>query len=421
MKLGKLLFSGIFWNTIGTFAVQGGTFVSNLIIANLIGVTAFGQFSFIMGTTQMIAATLQLATGSVTTKFLAEYRNVDKGRASLVLGLCQRITLVGGALGTLIMLILASGVIDRIFDTSSLNWYFVLCAPSVFFILFSTFNLAGMAGLQEFRRSAVALVVLTFIMISSAALAGREFGLMGALAALTASLGLRAGVTYVIFKRAALGDALQPRVRLDGFSRDVLVKFIVPAALSGFTAAPALWFAGVSLTRLPGSFEQIALLNVALVIRSALIIFPTIVSGVCLSILSASRQEGLRRHYNFVLLASVGISSIVALVSVAIIFIFGHQILALYGRAFTAALPLLEVFSISLVFEAMSLPLQQALLSKGHIWRTFVFALLPRDLVVAVLSYLFVVQHGAIGIAYAHVIAWLICLLATSIMLLRYK
>jgi O-antigen/teichoic acid export membrane protein len=421
MKFGKQFLSGVFWSTAGTFAVQGGTFIASLLVANFVGVASFGKYSFVISTTQMIAATLQLATGSVTTKFLAEYRHANKERASLVLGLCQRITLIGGGLGTLAMLLLATGVANQLLNTTALNWYFVLSAPAVLFTLLTSFHLAGIAGVQEFRRSATLLTILTIILISTCAFAAWDFGITGALVAITLNLGLRAVATHKILMNAIKRDDIHPKFKIDQFSRNVFVQYIIPGSLSGFTAAPALWFASATLTQVPDSFEQLAFLNSALVIRNAFIIIPSIIGGVSLAMLSATLRSSSKQGYISVLGLSIGLTATIAILSVAVINFFGHQLLSFYGHNFSDALPILRVLSISLLLEAACLPLQQALISKGVIWRTFIFAQLPRDLIVAIFSYLFVVDYAAIGVAYAHALGWSISLIVSIILTLGSK
>ena len=70
--------TAIVWNTVSTIAIQGGTFVSTLIVANLIGPDGFGQFGLVVSTAQALAAVLQLSTGIAATKYVSEFRERDK-------------------------------------------------------------------------------------------------------------------------------------------------------------------------------------------------------------------------------------------------------------------------------------------------------------------------------------------------------
>ena len=71
--LARRFSSGLAWNAVCTIALQGGTFITNLVLANLLGATEFGQFGFLVGTAQTLGSVLQLAAGLAASKFIAEH------------------------------------------------------------------------------------------------------------------------------------------------------------------------------------------------------------------------------------------------------------------------------------------------------------------------------------------------------------
>ena len=68
---------------------QGATLAINLILANLLGRTAFGEYAIIYASVLTVVAISTLGIGSSATKYVAEFRLVDKERTARILGLCS--------------------------------------------------------------------------------------------------------------------------------------------------------------------------------------------------------------------------------------------------------------------------------------------------------------------------------------------
>ena len=417
MQLMRRFGAGVLWNSVGTVALQGGTFLTNLIVANLLGPETFGRYGIVIATAQMLGGVLQFSTGMAATRFLGELREKDPERASLVLGVCSRISFWLGLLGSFVLLAAAGAISGQLLRADGLTGMLMLSAPIVLFSVLMGFQVGALLGLEGYRRASTTLVGLMLVQVASVGAAAYLFGLPGAVAGTVANLALRTLVCHRLLQSEASRQGLSSRARWTPFVRDLTFNFLLPGSLTGITALPALWLASVILARHPDGFRQLAFFNVALALRAALLIFPWILNTVGLSLLKAHAPGGRNR----VLLASFLLTAAAAGGGAALVVLLDRQVLALYGPEYAVADTVLRVMMLSLLAEALAMPLYQALAGAQQMWRTFIFAMLPRDLLMVSLGSWLALQHGAIGLAWGHAAAWSLALLGSLLLFGRLR
>ena len=111
---------GVGWNLVATFFTQGSTLALNLVLANLWGLKAFGQFAIIQSTITVLTSGAQAIVATTATRYAAELRARDPGRAGRVLGLCAGLAAALAAVASLGLLLgaplvtIAKVVFDRV-------------------------------------------------------------------------------------------------------------------------------------------------------------------------------------------------------------------------------------------------------------------------------------------------------------------
>jgi O-antigen/teichoic acid export membrane protein len=413
--------AGILWNSVTTLAVQGGTFVTNLIIANLIDADRFGQFGLVIGTAQTVGGVLQFSTGMAATKYLGELRDRDKERASIALGVCSRISLWAGLLGMLLLAATAGPLASAVLKTGSLRDELLLASPIVLCSIVMGFQIGALAGLEGYRRAAWSFLALMALQIGSVAYATYAYGLQGAVLGMSLNLVLRTLVCHRLLGREAARHGLESRFVWGEFARELCLRFLLPGSLTGLTALPAMWLASVALTRQEGGFTQLAFFNVAYAIRAVLLLFPSILNSVGLSLLSGQTHAGARRSFDRILLACLGLTVLSVGAGAILVLLFSDLILAAYGPDYALAEPVLRVLLLSLAAEALVVTLYQALASEHRLWRTYFFAMVPRDLTFAIMGSALGLAYGAVGLAWGHVLAWTIALIMSFVLVLRAR
>jgi O-antigen/teichoic acid export membrane protein len=409
--------SAVMWNAVGTIALQGGTFATNLAVANLLGATAYGRFGFVIGTAQTLASVLQLCASMAASKYLQQYRKTEPGVAAGILRFLNRLSLAMGLLGTLVLLLFALTAADSFGPFSGLGTALAIAAPVVICTVLNGLQMGALAGLEGFAKSARAMLPLMILQVVSTSLAAAQFGLVGALAAVTLNLVLRAWVCARLVAREMHVQGLVPVTVDRGLLRRMLTEFMLPGALAGLANLPALWLATAALTRLPDGYAEVGRFNAALALRGVLMMVPWVINGVSFSLLNAHLGPGHERDYRRILGLSLLGCGLAAGIGALFVLATSPWLLRAYGHGFAAAEPVLHVLMLSLVAEALAWPLYQALASRRRVWVAVLTSQLPRDLAIAGLGVYLAGRQGALGVAWAHVCGWCIALLGCAALL----
>ena len=142
--------SGVCWNLIGAVFNQGSTFVVNVLLANILGMEAYGAYAIVLSTLSVLGLAAQLSTGYTATKYVAEFRLTDPERAGRILRLLTVMVVVGGLAMAAGLAIGATWVARWLLDAPALAWPLLLAAPGVFFTSANGFLLGALAGLERY-------------------------------------------------------------------------------------------------------------------------------------------------------------------------------------------------------------------------------------------------------------------------------
>lgn len=402
--------TGITYNLVGAVFNQGSTFVFTIVAANLFGRHVFGEFAMLQTTILTLAQIAQLGCGVTATRFISEYRAVDKGRVGRILALLQSFSLLAGSCCGLLLAGLSPWLAGGFLKAAELKLAFALAGGVVLFCTLNGLMMGALAGLEAYRRLARALMasgVGYFAICVASAWAG---GLNGAVAGLLASAVLQ----YVLLRRELTAECREQGIPVAAprwhEERSVLSRFAVPAALSGFTTMPSLWLANAFLARQPDGYVQLALYGAAYTLMTATLFLPNIANTVGMSLLNFHRSESagaFRRTFwaNFAFVVGV------VCLGAGALSLLGPFLLRLFGKDFKAGYSVLLVMMLATVLQGIGTAIYQLIYTEQRMWVSFFAIALPRDSMLVVLAYLLIPAHGAIGLATAYT---LVCALALA-------
>jgi O-antigen/teichoic acid export membrane protein len=421
-QLGQRFASGVGWNLAGAVFNQGSTFVLGMIVANALGRQLYGVFGFLQSTMLLFASMGNLAMGFVATKFVAEYRTAQKERAGRVIATCLAVAAGSGALATLIAIVVAPLVAERVVNQPGVEALIRIAAPGILFTIVTSVCTGVLIGFENFRRNAIGGVISGTAYLAIGALLAQR----GTVAAVVVAIVVSAAIQAIVMIVLVLGEARRQEVvvpwpTVAGFreERSSLLHVALPAALSSFSTLPAQWLALSILARGPAGLDQVALFTAAHAIRSMVVFLPYLINGVGFSVLSnyrgTSDTAGYRRAFWMNLAAVVSIAAAGALfVAVA-----GPLLLRGYGKTFAVAYPVLLLMLAGTIPEAASIATYQVMQTRGHIWSTFFFVALPRDVSIVLLAYPLTQRFGAAGLATAYFCGITIMLLSIILLVRR--
>ena len=406
--------TGVLWNTVAVAFNQGSTFAANLILANLLGRAGYGGYALVLGTVQAFAQLASLGMGSTATRFLAEYRVNHSSRAESVLGFTLTVA-IGCALISGSALALAGGQIaEHLLKTPQLANLLRFAGVAVVFFLLNTYLMGALAGMERFeslgRTNAIAGVLYMVVSV----LGGWFYGLNGAVAGLGISAATQTLLLWIAFRRALRESGLTPRASGYAENKDIVVGWVVPGFLGGFTSIAALWGVQALLTRGSGGLPAVALYGAAYNLMTIVLFLPNVANSVGMTLLNnllgardADQYRAFYWHNMKATLAVVGVGAIV-------VAMLGPFLLRAYGKSFEVGYPALLWLLAAAIPESLTIAANQVVLAHRKIW-TGIFAInLPRDVVLLGAAALLIPRYGVVGATMAYFVGRVVGFAATS-------
>ena len=415
-RLRTRLTHGVAWHFTGVVFNQGSTFLVNVILAHVLGLSVFGQYAIVQSTVQVAALLAQVATGYTATKYIAEFRSTDRERAGRMLGLLGLTSLCTATLTAAILLGAARWIAHNVLDEPRLAAALGVASAAVFFSAASGFLMGSLAGLERYKTLGLSGVASGIVYVVACLFGAAAGGVTGAVVGVAASGLFQTVVLWWAVRTEAAGQGIVPRAAATKPDRDVIFKFAVPAALNGFIAMPAIWITNAMLARQPGGFALMALFSAATSFRIIVLFLPNIVNGVSMSLLN--HQKGLRDVDRYRRMFWVNLFATLSIVTggAVAVSLAGRWLLTWFGPGFRDAYGVLLVLMAVTIPESASTALYQVIQSRERMWWSVGAVAIPCFGTLVLAAWRLVPDHGALGLAWAYLAGWTVALIANSIL-----
>jgi O-antigen/teichoic acid export membrane protein len=391
---------GVVWNILGSVVGQGGTFLSSVVLARVVGKQPFGRFALIQSTAIALTSLASLGLGVTATKYVSEYRDRQPDKAGRILGLSSVVALATSLCSAFGLMIFASALVPDQTLVPGLR----LSGICVFFITMNGYQMGALAGLEAFQRVAKinllygpAIVLFTWVLASLIGVPG------GVLAQ-----GLGAFVLWILYQVALNSECRAAKIRTTyrGIwqERAALIRFSIPATLSAISGSSAIWWCNLSLTRNSG-YSELALFSAANNLRLMVMFLPALIARVTAPILNNLLVNGDSQAYRRTFWEMIAVCAGVALLLAVVLAVAHQQILRLFGQEFVGSTALIVVLLSSVVVEVIASSLYQAIFSSGSLWRQAGINALWTGVLVA-LALSLIPRYGATGLAASYLAAW---------------
>ncbi|MDQ3080789.1 MAG: hypothetical protein M3R07_01080, partial [Gemmatimonadota bacterium] len=178
------------------------------------------------------------------------------------------------------------------------------------------------------------------------------------------------------------------------------------AAASALFSMPAMWLASTILVRQPDGYQQMALYSAAATTKMLMLFVPNIVNGVGTSLLNNQRGAGAATRYKKVFWTNLAATVTTVVVGGAVLALFSGPLLAPFGRTFVEARPILLILILGGVLEGVMGGIYQIIQAHEKMIFSLLGIVIPRDLLIVILAWFLIPSMGALGLAYAYLIAW---------------
>jgi O-antigen/teichoic acid export membrane protein len=403
-QLSLRLARGVFWSAIGAVISRGIGVAGSIVVARLVGISAFGEFTIIQSTVGLFGTFAGLGLGVTATKYVAEMREVNPGRCGRIISFILTTATVAGAVGSLALCVFAQWIATHALGAPPLA-SLLRCSSGL--VLFSTLQgvySGALGGFEAFKR--VAQVSWIGALAGTVPLIGLTFvaGLKGAVWGSVLQVALICAISHAALKKeAALRGSSFSCVPAMCDCR-MLWRFGLPAFLSSVLTGPVNWACNTLLANQNHGYVQLALLSAANQLRNVLLFLPLMLGSVLMPMLATLHASG--RSEDFVkmmkrqLLLTAGICVALGLPMA----VFGRTLMRCYGPEFTGGVPVLLLTLLTTVVNAVTYLLSKSMQSAGRAWLdlslTGIWAL-----VLLASSFILIPRSGAVGVAMSQLIA----------------
>ena len=392
------------WSLIGAVISQGSALAASVITARILGRVQFGEYGMIQSTVGMLGVFAGMGLGLTATKYVAELRVTNPGRAGRIIALSSAVALGTGAIAVLALLTAAPWLATSTLNAPHLSTELRIGAALLFLNALNGAQTGVLAGFEAFRAIArVNLIqgVLTFPLAVAGVIL---MGLTGSVVALVASAALAWILNHIAIQAECSRNGVS--IRWVGFwsERVILWRFSLPAFLSGALTSPAMWLASSILVNQPHGYAEMGVFSAANQWRTAVAFLPSLLSQPLLSMLSnlgVGDSTSFRKLLRVNLLLSFGLSVFMA----APLVLSSSWIMKAYGRDFLAGRPVLILLVLAAVISSTVAVIGQAIASLDKMWWGFTFNLVWALVLLSSAS-LLVPRHGALGLAGAVVASY---------------
>jgi O-antigen/teichoic acid export membrane protein len=408
-SLGNRFAHGVIWSLAGSFGSRGLTLISSVIVARLLGPARFGEFSAVQSTVGAVLVLAGMGLGLTATKYVADLRETDPGRAARMIALCGTVGLVAGGMIALLLLAEAPTIATKILAAPQLVSALRVSALIVVFGTLVSMQAGALAGFEAFDTIARINLAVAPIGLLAVVLGTYWAGVTGAIAGLVISQLL----TWLV-NRHALG------VRSAGLGRlrfvcptseewRALYTYSAPTVITSVIIAVSNWAAVATLVNAKDGYLQMGIFGAANQWLLALLVIPTIIGQVVFPhatrVVKGGYEASMRllRHATMV---SAAVSLPIVLAGCAL----SPFLMRAYGSGFRGSSTTLIVVLITAGLMAVQTPAVYIIAAAGRMWLLFATYLLWAPIFLGLTSV--AVQWGALGLAGSRLAAYVVHSLA---------
>jgi O-antigen/teichoic acid export membrane protein len=398
--------TGAFWSLIGALLSRGLALLSSVIIARFLGADFYGEFGIIQSTIGMFGTFAGLGLGITSTKYIAQYRQLDKDRTGRIIGLIITVASIASIVISLLLFFLAPWLANMTLSSSHL--VILLRIGSLYLFLLSFIGLQNgiLSGYEAFKSIAIRSIIAgvsTFpLMIGGVYF----FGLTGAVWGLVGSSVVNVLLNYFAIRKISIDNGIKIKIKNCLIEKSVLHDFALPAFLATVMVGPVTWICNTILVNKSGGFSEMGLYNVANQWMLVILFVPSTLSTIILPLLTNIISEDNSIKHKQILKYNIILNVVIATILSLFVCLCSGFIVNFYGEKFIKSQPVLITLAFTAILIAYNNVIGQALASKNKMWIGLYLNTLWA-FVLIFLTFFFVDKgDGALGFAKANFLAY---------------
>lgn len=409
------LFKDSFWAVFGNGLGNALLLLAGILIARFLGKDLYGEYGVVKTTMFYIATFATFGLGYTSTKYIAQYKEIDTSRIHKLVKDSLNITLYFSSF-LAVSLIIFSGILANYLNEPNLKLAFQFLGCVIIFKALTTTSIGILAGFKEFSITAKNSVMSGMFMILLCIPLTYFYGLTGSLISLLFSQVFNTLINLLAIKKLLKS---YPKGESASFKFE-LIKFSLPVALQESSFTICNWIAILVLTKM-SSTGELGVYTAASQWNSIITFVPALLSNVVLSHLSSSSVSKYQNQKTMKLMLVINFTT--TFIPFVIVYALAGFISSFYGETFVGLSSVMQILTFTTIFESCSTVFKSEFIAINKAWCVF-FLRFVRDIflvvLIVVLLKLNTGENGAILYSYAVLTVSILFLTTITILYLKY-
>lgn len=341
--LGRRLLHGAFWSLSSAVFSRLLGFAAFMIVARTLGKEGLGQFAVIQSTIGMFGIFAGFGLGQTATKYVAEFRDKNPGRAGQTMTFATIAAICFGGAAAALLYVCAPWIAANIFRAPELAPLLCISSLVLFFEAMNGAQLGAISGLEAFRTSAKITMWVSVVNLPALSLGAWLYGVEGAVWGLAATRALNWYLSHFALRILSKKREIPFLCRTSREEIRLLWRYSLPAMLGGLAVSPAIWACNAMLVNQPHGFEQMGILQAVNSLQQIILFLGTSLGVPLLPILASAISSGRNHEY----LSKINVLSTWLLGAVPSVILFGAPeiVQAGFGKDY-AGIEFLQSFAV---------------------------------------------------------------------------
>ena len=406
LSIRQRFIKGAFWSFIGMAISQGLTLISSMIIARFLGNEGFGQLGIIRNTTGMFGVFAGFGLGLTATKYISEYQETNKKKTGQIIALTFIIAIISGGILTILQFSISDFLAKKILNAPTIVFELQLSSLIIFFSTMNGTQTGALAGFEAFKKIALVNLFKGLSSFPLLLIGVWLFNLKGVVIAL-----ILIEIIGWSLNRYILNEICRNSSIIINYSEYSLVisklwEFSIPALLANIIVIPITWISFIFLVNQPNGYSEMGLFSAANQWRTALLFIPGVMGQAIIPIMSDNYGKKNYQIIKKVLWNAIVINAIIVIPLGVGIILLSSLIMNLYGEGFQIGWFVLILCSITGCILSIQTPVGNVIAATGKMWYGFLMNF--GWAIVLLISSWYLVVYGAVGLALAYLIAYII-------------
>jgi O-antigen/teichoic acid export membrane protein len=408
--------TGVFWTLIGNVVWRFLSAVSTISIARILGPQAFGEFGMIQSTIRMFLVYADFGVGATSTKYIAEHRTKEPGKAGQILKLVLVVAFFLCSLTAVILFIASPYIANNVLFRPELTAGLSVGALMLFFLVYGEIKQCALAGFENFKAIAKINIfrgmATPLVCIPLAYFWGVE-GAIAGLAIVSAFMLMHVSV-YLKREQARILSPEPIHLRETKKEIPILWKFALPGFLTGLLISAMMWFGRFLLAREENGYTELGFFEAANQWQAIILFLPAVLIRVILPILSETFGKKGRDEFKAAVSMQFQAVCLVSLPLVILTIGFSKPLAAIFGKQFEGTETVIPVLMLSVFFFTLNHSVRQIYDSAAKRWTNLMMYVIWAG-VYLISCLLFIPKMGATGFALTHLMAEMALLLVQAL------